>query len=98
MFDKFPSWVKNKYFIAFAVFFIWILFFDRYSLIYQIKLIANRNGLENQKEFFREEITRDSTKLNELRTNQESLEKFGREEYLMKKDNEDIFLIVEEED
>lgn len=97
MFDKFPSWVKNKYFIAFAVFFVWILFFDRYSLIYQIKLISNRNGLENQKEFFREEIVRDSTKLYELRTNQESLEKFGREEYLMKKDNEDVFLIIEEE-
>ncbi|MEZ5198164.1 MAG: hypothetical protein R2764_17775 [Bacteroidales bacterium] len=68
MFDKLPSFVKSKYFIAFAAFFIWILFFDRYSLIYQIKLIANRNSLENQKEFFQKEITRDNLKLHELRT------------------------------
>jgi cell division protein FtsB len=53
--------------------------------------------MELEKEYYLERIAEDSKKLNELMTNDENLEKFAREQYLMKKPDEDIFLIVEKE-
>jgi cell division protein DivIC len=52
--------------------------------------------LEEEKKFFIEEIKKDNEELNDLKTNPKTLEKFAREKYLMKKDNEEIFVIVEE--
>lgn len=54
------------------------------------------NKQRQQKEFYKSEIERDSTALVEL-ADSTKLEKFAREKYLFKKDNEDIYLIVEEE-
>ena len=52
--------------------------------------------MEEQKIYYIEKISHDSARLNELRTDAENLEKFAREQYLMKKDNEEIFVIVDE--
>jgi len=49
--------------------------------------------LEKDKVFYEEKITEDRAKLEELKSNPENLEKFAREQYLMKNDNEDIFII-----
>ncbi len=89
--------IRNKYFISAFIFFIWLLIFDQNNLLERKKLINNLNELKREKEFYKERIENDSRRLNELRTNNENLEKFAREEYLMKKENEDIFLIIEEE-
>jgi len=94
--EKITSFLKNKYKIALAAFFIWILFFDSNNLISQFRLIFNLNDLHKQKAFYLDEIKKDSTALYVLRNDTASLEKFAREKYLMKKDNEDIFLIVED--
>ncbi len=51
--------------------------------------------LEKDKIYFTNKIKEDSTKLHELKTDSKNLEKFAREQYLMKKDNEDIFIIVD---
>ena len=76
-------------------FIIWIGFFDRNDLIttwsYQHKL----NVLKKEQIHFEDEIKRYTTDLNNLRTNHENLEKYAREKYVLKKDNEDVFLIVE---
>jgi hypothetical protein len=53
--------------------------------------------LETEKAFYQGKIVKDSTDLYELKTNDKNLEKFARENYMMKKDNEDIFVIVEED-
>ena len=96
MLDKIPSFLKNKYSIALIAFFVWIMFFDKNNFINQFKLTSTLKGLNRQKEFYNEEIRNDSTSLQTLKTDASSLEKFAREKYLMKKDDEDIFLIVEE--
>ena len=96
MFDKIPSFLKNKYSIALIAFFVWIIFFDKNNLINQFKLTSTLKSLNNQKEFYFDEIRKDSSSLQTLKTDASSLEKFAREKYLMKKDDEDIFLIVNE--
>lgn len=59
--------------------------------------MKNLRQLENDREYYMERIEEDSRKLNELKTSDENLEKFAREEYFMKKDNEDIYIIVDED-
>lgn len=54
--------------------------------------------LENDMEYYRNRIEEDKRKLNELKTNDENLEKFAREQYHMKKEDEDIFIIISEEE
>ena len=93
---KLTFFLKNKYAVALTAFFIWILFFDNNNVISQFRLIFTLNDLHKQEAFYLEEIKNDSTALFVLRNDPASLEKFARENYLMKKDNEDIFLIVEE--
>jgi len=89
--------IRNKFVLAGAIFFVWILFFDRNNLIDRHKYNKELRHMELEKEYYLERIAEDSKKLNELMTNDENLEKFAREQYLMKKPDEDIFLIVEKE-
>ncbi len=93
---KIPYFLRNKYSITLLIVFVWILVFDRNNLIDRIKIMHELNLLENVKQYYLERIGEDSRKLNELKTDRENLEKFAREEYLMKKKDEDIFIIVEE--
>jgi len=86
----------NKYLIVLAGFIIWIMFFDGNNLMQHRKNIAELEQLENQVEFYKSKIEADKRKLYELQTNDENLEKFAREQFLMKKADEDIFVIVEE--
>jgi len=98
MFEKLLPYLKNKYVIAVLAFFIWMLFFDRNNVINQVKLIYTLKGLNQQNEYYVQEMKKDSAELIKLRSDSASLEKFAREKYLMKKENEEIFLIVKEED
>ncbi|MCD4684072.1 MAG: septum formation initiator family protein [Bacteroidales bacterium] len=98
MFEKLLPYLKNKYVIAILAFFIWMMFFDRNNIINQVKLVYTLKGLNQQNEYYMQEMKKDSAELVKLRTDSSSLEKFAREKYLMKKENEDIFLIVKEED
>ena len=88
--------VKNRFFIAFAVFFIWVLLFDENNLLERSQLVKQYNQLEQDKKYYLQQLEKDSRRLEELQTNNENLEKFAREEYLMKKPNEDVFVIVKE--
>ncbi len=96
MWKKIPSLLKNKYLLVFVIFIVWLTFFDRNNFISQLKLGRILNNQRQQKEFYKAEIHRDSTGLQELMSDSASLEKFAREKYLMKKENEDIFLIVKD--
>ncbi|MBA3900721.1 MAG: septum formation initiator family protein [Bacteroidetes bacterium] len=94
MLKKIPHWLKNRFAITGLLFFIWLLFFDRNDLVSQFKISNELSKLEEEEKFFKGEITKDQEKLMELKTNYQTLEKFAREKYLMKKDNEEIFVIV----
>lgn len=91
---KFLRILKNKYVIITLVFFVWIIIFDKNNLLSQIELAKKLHKLKEDKNYYLKEIIADSIKTHELLTNPENLEKFARERYLMKRDSEDIFLIV----
>ncbi len=86
---------KNKYFVTALAFLVWIGLFDQNNLVERFRMYRQINELENQKEHYVEEIEQNNRKLKELQSNPANLEKFAREEYLMKKKNEVIFVIKE---
>ncbi len=86
----------NKYLLAGALFLLWITFIDENSIVNQMQLQNKIARLTKQKEYYREKTEEDKRKISELLGNRDSLEKFAREQYLMKKSNEDIYIIVEE--
>jgi cell division protein FtsB len=88
--------LNNRYVWVALAFLVWIAFFDRYNLIYRFKIARDLNEAKDQKEYYEKEIEKDNQSIKELITDTTTLEKFAREKYLMKKDNEDIFLIIEE--
>ncbi|MDA3911141.1 MAG: septum formation initiator family protein [Bacteroidales bacterium] len=90
-------YVRNKYILSFLIFTIWISFFDTYHLIDRVRSVNALHELEAERDFFKEEITKYRRQLNELDHNKESLEKFAREQHLMKKENEDVFIILDAE-
>ncbi len=94
----FQSFIKNKYLITAVAFFIWIAVLDSYSWYDRIRLEKNLTNLKAEKIFLEKKIKQDSINLHDLKTNKSNLEKFAREKYLMKKDNEDVFVIVTEEE
>jgi cell division protein FtsB len=95
-FRKIWPWLKNKYVLTITLFFVWILFFDQNNLVDRIKMSSEIRQLEEDRHYYLEQIQKDSARLHELTTDRENLEKFAREQYFMKKPNEDVFLIVEE--
>jgi len=94
---KMLPYIKNKFILTIFIFIIWLLFFDRNNLIDRAQELRHLRQLEKDKKYYIERIDKDSKRLEQLRTNNKNLEKFAREQYLMKKDNEDIFVIVEED-
>jgi cell division protein DivIC len=93
-----PKPLRNKYLILLLLFIFWIVFLDNYNLINQNKMKNNVDDLKEQKEFYISEIKSDSTELSKLKNDSEEQERFAREKFLMKKDNEDVFIIRENED
>jgi len=87
--------LRNKYILSALFFFIWLLFFDQNNLAERRKSTSEYNQLIEEKDYYIQKITEDRKRINELKTDADNLEKFAREQYLMKKDNEDIFVIVE---
>ena len=86
----------NKYLLAFALFVVWIMFFDENNLVQHKQNLKELALLEEQVNFYKTKIEADKRKLIELQTNDANLEKFAREQFLMKKADEDIYVIVEE--
>ncbi|SHM25828.1 Septum formation initiator [Chitinophaga jiangningensis] len=91
---KVPGLLKNFFFVAGGLFLLWIAFLDKTNLMYQYQFQSEVNKLESQKEFFISEIKKTKEEQQELLSSPEKLEKFAREKYFMKKDNEDLFILT----
>jgi len=89
--------IKNKFFIATAIFLGYLLIIDQYNFRAQYLLMSELNQLENEKDFYRGELQKDSTTYYSLFNNKENLEKYAREKFMMKKPNEDIYIIVNDD-
>lgn len=84
----------NKYLITGIAFAVWMLFFDRNDVILQLKRVHELNKLQESEKVMTEKIADTKHELELLKTNPETLEKYAREKYLMKKDNEDLFIVT----
>jgi cell division protein DivIC len=89
--------LRNKFVISFLVFLTWMTFFDENSFISTIENRMKLAELEDERDHYLKEIAQSTDDLKLLQNNQELLEKFARERYLMKKENEDIFIFSVEE-
>lgn len=79
--------------IILLVLIVMLFFFSDNSVTKRIRYETQIKNLESQIEFYRQQTNLDKEKLNELQSNKEDLEKFARENYLMKKENEDVFIV-----
>jgi len=91
LYEKLPAPLRNKYLITFVVFLVWIFFIDTFDIITQVRMNNEFKQLKEQQEFYKTEIEKDSIKVYNLNNNPEEQERFARERFLMKKDNEDVF-------
>ena len=90
-----PAWLRNKYFIAFSAFAITLLFFDRNDLFIQWNRAGQLRELQQSKKYYEEKIASEKAELDRLKSNPATIEQYAREKYLMKKDNEDLFIVKE---
>ncbi len=93
LYEKLPAPLRNKYLITFVVFLIWIFFIDTFDIITQVRMNNEFKQLKEQQKFYKVEIEKDSIKVYNLNNNPEEQERFARERFLMKKDNEDVFIV-----
>ena len=87
--------LRNKYFLIAMAFLVWMIFFDTNDLFSQYQYHEQVSKLKQERDFYQKETAKVAKDLDELTSNPQQLEKFARERYLMKKDNEDVFVIVQ---
>jgi len=90
-----PSLLKSKYFLCAAGFITWMLFFDPRDVYTQLERTHELKALQASKRYYLQRITSETSELEQLKNNPGTLEKYAREKYLMKRDNEDLFIIQE---
>jgi hypothetical protein len=88
-----PSWLKNKYLLTGAFFVIWMFFFDPKDILSDIERRNKLNELQNSELHLKQLISASQQELDQLKNNAQSIEKYAREKYMMKKDNEDLFIV-----
>jgi len=92
---KIPYWFRNKYILTIICFVVWIIFFDHNDLFLQIERTGELRQLEKGKAYYQEQIDNFNKELSELKNDPAAIERVARERFLMKKDNEEIFIIEE---
>ncbi|AMS28143.1 hypothetical protein AEM51_09045 [Bacteroidetes bacterium UKL13-3] len=89
--------VTNKYLIATVVFVVYMIFADKNNIIEQFELQKQYTKIKREHRYYEEQILNARKQQQELFGSEKNLEKFAREKYLMKRDNEDVFVIVKGE-
>jgi cell division protein DivIC len=87
------SFLRNKFLLATTAFVIWMLFFDRNDVFTQMQRRGELNELKQSKQYFEKQIADNRRFSKDLQFNASAIEKYAREKYLMKRDNEDLFII-----
>ena len=97
MLKKLPKVFRNFYFLTAFFFVVWMIALDSNNLLMRYQLSSKLRSLENERVSYEEKIKEVEKDRNELFGDNESLEKFAREKYLMKKETEDIFIVKEKD-
>ena len=92
---RLPKYFRNKYALTTGVFILWICFFNDIDLFYIIQSRREVSSLRSEVREMRLKNEEATESLADLSNNQSSLEKFARENYYMKRDNEDVFVFKE---
>jgi cell division protein DivIC len=92
---KILNFFINKYFITTVVFIAWLVFFDNNNILTNLRTRDKLIELRKDKQFYIDAIKKDSILVQKLLYDTLELEKYARERYLMKKDNEDLFLVID---
>jgi len=92
--NRLPSAFRNKYILTIIIFIIWLLLLDSNNLIARYKEMRVLHNLKRNREYYMQKIEADKKKLNELKTDDQNLEKFAREQYRMKKPDEDLYIVL----
>jgi cell division protein DivIC len=92
--EKLPAVFRNKYFLTIIIFVVWLLLLDSNNLIARYKDMRELHKLRIDREYYLKKIESDRQKLHELKTDNLNLEKFAREQYRMKKADEDLYIIL----
>ena len=90
---RLPSWIKNKYLLTGVFFAVWMFFVDQKDIISAFERRDKLADLQKSEQHLKILITESHQELDLLKNNAQSIEKYAREKYLMKKDNEDLFIV-----
>ncbi|RAV97656.1 FtsB family cell division protein [Pseudochryseolinea flava] len=97
MFKKLPRPFQNFYVVVSVVFLLWMTFLDSNNLIARFQMSSKLSGLESEREYYQDKYKETEKDRNEVFGDRESIEKFAREKYLMKKETETIYVIKEKD-
>jgi len=92
--ERLPSVFRNKYVLTIIIFVIWVTLLDSNNLIARYQEMRELHKLKIDREYFIKRIEDDKQKLHELKTDNHNLEKFAREQYHMKKSDEDLYIVL----
>lgn len=95
---KIPRWLTNRYFLIGTAFTVWMLFVDNSSWLVHRELNSEIDEVDRAIEYYRGEISEDRQMLHDLDSVPGTLERIAREEHLMKRENEDVFIISESDE
>ena len=94
MIQKIPDWLKNKYAFTLLFFLVYVSFFDQNNIMTQYSYYSQLKTLETERAYFNDAIQKTRQELDDLTKNPATLEKFARENYYMKKENEEVFVFT----
>jgi cell division protein DivIC len=97
MWSKVPKFFKNFYFLVAVFFLVWMIFFDPNDFVSQYRMKNKLKELEDEKLYYQEKIIEVEKEREALLNDRKKLEKFARENYLMRKPSEDVYVIVEKD-
>jgi len=92
--EKIPPILRNKYLLTIIIFILWLLLLDSNNLISTHKEMEKLKKLKSDRAYYVHRIEEDKRKLYELKTDNRNLEKFAREQYRMKKPDEDLYIVL----
>lgn len=88
-----PPFLLNKYLLTLSGFVVWMLFFDRNDFFSQMERRSNLQEIEKSKAYYTQKIAESKKFSQDIQSNAAAIEKFAREKYRMKRDNEDLFIV-----
>ncbi len=92
---KYLAILKNKYFIVTAIILVWMTFFDSNNFIHLVNKSVKLNKLQEEKAYYLQKMKETKQARKNLFKSSETLERFAREKYYMKKPDEDLYVIVD---